>query len=189
MSQTRTASLDLNALRDTILQAQRNGKAESPDPLRQVQVDREGGISIGPATGAQRSSLVPIETFAGRLEDDRLVVRRALPSNTREMTTKEGITGFLYTIGNDLSEEYAMFAYFDGSYYCVKLVAPELEQHWKSPHTGHLYSNGKLCLGSACNGGRMDLESAFKKSCLWALGISIALKTGRFPFSINNLSD
>jgi hypothetical protein len=127
-----------------------------------------------------------VDTFRSRLDADRGVVSQKLPTNTKEVTTSDGVTGFLYTILTAYKDEFVLFAYFDGAYYQVKVISPEIESRWQTPHTGHLYTSGRICFGPSYGGGMPTLEGAFAKSVLWANGLSVALITGKFPFSINN---
>lgn len=186
---TTTREPDLNRLRDLVRQNQRTGDVRPNDPNKQVTVDREGNLHVGNAPGGQPTSKVPQEVFADRLAEDRTIARRKMPTNTVEITTAEGVTGFLYSVASELRDTYKMFAYFDGAFYQVKVLEPALEERWHSPHTGHLWKDGRICFGQAFGSGMPTLEDAFAKSCLWANGMSVALRdpNNKFPFSINNI--
>lgn len=152
-------------------------------------VDSEAGIHTGDQVAGDKRpvSEVQQDTFAigSRLGKDRKTVSKKLPANTKEIKTSEGVTGWFYQFRCQLGKVYELFLWFDGAYYQVKLVTPRLEDHWKSPHTGHLYSSGKICLGDDFNNGMPSLEAAYAKSVVWATGMSVALKTGTFPFNYN----
>lgn len=184
--------VDLNRLRANVLNNQTHDDPRPDDRSRQVFVDREGGIHLGNEVNSageeHRLSRIPQETFAAsRHEWEQRVAATKMPRNTRPVTTREGVKGWLYDIRCELGNNYRLFAHFDGNYYQVVVVSPELEHHWNSPHTGHLYSDGRICFGRNYGSGQPTLEDAYAKSVLWANGISIALRTGKFPFSINNL--
>ena len=183
--------VDLNLLRRNVLSNQTSSDPRPNDRSRQVLVDREGGIRLGSDVASpeeeRRLSKVPQETFANRPEREKRVAATKMPRNTRPIITPDGVSGWLYRVRCELGTEYQLFAYHDGQYYQVMLVSPVLEHHWHNPHTGHLYSNGRICFGTRYNSGQPSLEDAFAKSVLWANGISVALRTGTFPFSINNL--
>jgi hypothetical protein len=84
-----------------------------------------------------------------------------------------------------------MFAYFDGSYYQVVVLDPPIEEQYCSPHTGHIFRDGRICFGLNNNSGRASLKDAYAKSVLWAAGMSTMLCSGNetFPFSINNIEE
>jgi hypothetical protein len=180
---------DLNQLRETLFANQQNREAKPSNPKKQVFVDSEAGIHTGDqvAGDSRPISEVQQETFAigTRLGKDRKTVAKKLPSNTKEIKTSEGVTGWFYRFQCQLGKAYELFLWFDGAFYQVKLVSPELESKWISPHTGHLYSSGKLCLGDKFQNGMPTLEAAYAKSVLWATGMSVALETGIFPFNYN----
>lgn len=182
-------SVNLNQLRDDVLKKQKEGNTKPTDPKKKLYVDSKAGIKLGKDVGdAERAGISEVQpdTFeASRLSADRKTARTKMPSGTREIKTNEGVTGWLYGFRCELGRAYQMFAYFDGSNYQVKVVSPEIEAHWKSAHTGHIYSNGNICFGGSFGNGRSTLEEAYAKSVLWATGISIAMSTGEFPFNRN----
>jgi hypothetical protein len=181
-------NVDLNLLRTVVLTNQREGMARPNEPDRKLFVNSDGKLVEG--TQAQRDmrtlSEVPQETFASRLDVDRTTVRNKFPKSTIELTTPNGLVGWMYSITCELGRQYKLFAYFDGNHYQVKLVEPQLEKKWHSPHTGHLFSDGRICFGTQYGSGMPQLQDAFAKSVLWATGMSVALVDGhQFPFSIN----
>ncbi len=178
-----THSVDLNELRNRVLENQQKGTDLPTSPARSVYVDQEGNITLNPQAGQQRSlSQVPQKTFAVSMQRDRQIVAQKLPSNTKQMKSN-GVTGWLYEIKSELGEKYTMFAYFDGDLYQVMVVLPKVAGEY-NPHNAHLYDDGRICFG--LEGGLPTLEQAFAKSVLWANGFSIFLTTRHFPFSMNN---
>jgi hypothetical protein len=164
----------------------------TPDKQSQrVFVDREGQIVEGSqARAGQPLSEVRQDKFATRLDNDRATVATFLPNNAREFVTEEGIVGWVYEFSCEFGTRYSMFAYYDGANYQVHVISPQLESHWKSAHTGHIFPDGRICFGSDYGQGQPTLREAFAKSVLWATGISAA-RFGHtpFPFSANNRTD
>jgi hypothetical protein len=181
-------NLDLNELRSRVIKNQNADTTRPSDPSKTIVVTREGGIHLGDDSAKQAGplTLVPQETFANRHEADRVTVSQFLPANTKPIKTDEGVNGYVYTFKTEFEDEFTLFAYFDGSNYQVQVVSPVIEDHFKSPHTGHLYSDGRICFGQAYGSGMPNLRDAFAKSVLWANGMSVAMRTGQFPFSNNN---
>ena len=181
-------NVDLNRLRDTILQNQNSSNDRPTDQSNKVIVDRDGKIREGANTNSREAGLseVPQETFANRLVEERHIVNNFMPRNTRKITTDEGVTGWLYNFTCEFGDNYLMFAYFDGNYYQVLVIEPKVEGKWNSAHTGHIYSDGRICFGHGYGSGRPTLQEAYSKSVLWANGLSVALRTDHFPFSNNN---
>lgn len=178
-----TRPLDLNELRNRVLENQQRGN-DLPTS-KPVHVDNEGNITLDPQAAQQRNlSQVPQKTFAYSLHHDRQIVAQYLPSNTQEIQFN-GVTGWSYQIESELGEKYRMFAYNDGELYQVIVLFPEVAGQYNQ-HNAHLYNDGRICFG--LEGGLPTLQQAFAKSVLWANGFSIFLKTGQFPFSINNLN-
>lgn len=170
--------VDLNELRNHVLNNQREGNSSRP-----VHVDREGRITTDPQAAHQPNlSKVPQQTFAYSLDKDRQIAAQYLPANTRQMQFN-GVTGWLYQIQCELGNQYQMFAYYDGELYQVMVVFPNVAGRYNQ-HDAHLYNDGRICFRS--QGGLPTLKKAFAKSALWATGFSVFLKTGQFPFSINN---
>jgi hypothetical protein len=167
-------SIDLNKLRERLLRNQQNNNVMPSNPAEQVWVDSEGAIMDGEqARNSDRpTSQVPQRTFASRLEQDRRAVRQFLPANTKETKLSSGQIGFVYTIKCQFNHSYELFLYFDGANYQVLVLRPAIEERIRSPHVGHLFSNGKLCLGDGYGNGAPTLEEAFTRSVLWANGIT-----------------
>ena len=189
MSQ-QTSELDLNGLRELVKKHQQTAdQADKPLTREQVVVTPEGQITVATETSQQNLSTVPLDTFADRVQEDRLTVQQFLPQNSTELTTTEGIVGWAFSIKCQFGRDYTFFAYFDGANYQVKLISPELESKWMSPHTGHIFTNGTLCLGTRYGAGRPTLRDAYAKTVLWATGIStcVLVPGTPFPFSINNV--
>lgn len=137
------------------------------------------------------SSLTEVmqDTFhAGWEKAERRIAETKMPANTRMVTTREGVRGWLYTFETEFRELYSMFAYFDGSFYQVKVISPEVECRFRSPHTGHLYTDGRICMGVGMNSGRRTLQDAYGKSVLWANGFNAMIRGNleAFPFNYND---
>jgi hypothetical protein len=182
--------VDLNRLRETMVGpggTQATGDVRPADPRKQIVVNRDGKINLrSEVDGSDRTlSTVPQETFAAAVNQDQQVVSQYLPRNAERMTTDEGVVGWVYDIRTEYNDDFQFFVYFDGANYQVTVLAPELEARWKSPHTGHIFGDGRICFGNDYDSGMPTLRDAFSKSVLWANGMSIALTTGHFPFSIN----
>lgn len=183
-------NLDLNRLRDTVLQNQNNDMTKPSQSVNKVFVDNEGKIHQGSEHNSNSAmSEVPQDTFANhssRLETENWVINNYMPDNTQRLTSEEGVEGILYSFNCEYGNKYTMYAYYDGCHYQVAVLEPKVEEHWRSPHTGHIYSDGLICFGDDYNrGGRPSLQDAYSKSVLWATGLSVALETGHFPFSAN----
>lgn len=182
-------NLDLNALRDRVLSNQNTGTVRPNDPAKSVTVDREGKMHFPtqPDKAIGPQSQIPQETFAASMEDDIATASQFLPTNTKQITTNEGVVGFLYTFNTELGDQFTLFAFNDGASYQVQVVSPKVEDRFNNPHDGHIFPNsGKICFGSAYNAGMPSLRDAYAKSVLWANGMSVAYRTGKFPFSNNN---
>lgn len=169
--------VDLNQLRNTVLNDQ---QTNSPG---NVYTDSQGNIILNPSND-QRPNLskVPGKVFATVLTCDRQIINQKFPANTQELR-QNGVTGWLYQITSELGDHYTLFAYNDGSQYQVLVVFPEVAGNY-DVHDAHLFSDGRICLQDG--GGMPTLESAYAKSVLWATGFSIFVRTGQFPFSVNN---
>ena len=115
-----------------------------------------------------------------RVVRDEAVVEAKLPSETRRV--KAGRTrGWMYSVTSAEGDAYRLFAWFDGDAYQVKVVEPDLDGRGDL-HACHLFSDGRICFGSADGGGLPALEAAFAKSVLWCHGFSSYRREGRFPF-------
>ena len=180
-------NLDLNRLRDTVIRNQNDSKSKPPEQLNKVFIDSEGKIHEGGSGTSNRLELseVPQDTFADRVLNEKDIVSRYMPKNTRMLTSDEGVSGWIYTFSCELNNDYTMFAYYDGNYYQVLVVEPKVEGEWSSAHTGHIFSDGRICFGDEYDSGLPSLQDAYSKSVLWATGLSVAINTGHFPFSNN----
>jgi hypothetical protein len=181
--------LDLNKLREKILDNQRDGKSLPAEQQDKVHVGREGEIVEGDSTDSQESrklSEVHQGTFYSRHEREREIVSEKLPHNTEYRIVGE-VDGWLYSFNDEFGERYQMFAYYDSDTdrYQVKVVFPEVEGEY-NPHNGHLYSDGRICFKKGGGSGMRTLEKAYAKSVLWASGFTFFQEEGTFPFSINN---
>ncbi|MEI8186925.1 MAG: hypothetical protein WCG19_09535 [Chlorobiaceae bacterium] len=186
--------IDLNALRDAVLQTQAEGRMQPSDEQKTILVSKEGKmIMAGEAGDEERRTMSKVQqdTFHGRTEREALIVHDFMPSSTIPHTTPEGYQGWLYSFQCTYGITYRMFAYFDGSYYQVLVLEPKVEEKYRSAHLGHIYRNGQICFGTRYNSGRATLKQAYAKSVLWATGMSGLLlnKYQIFPMSINNLDD
>jgi hypothetical protein len=174
-----TRQVDLNEVRNRVINNRGSGVDLPSSPNRSVYVDREGNIVTQPQAGEQRQlSQVPQKVFAASVTLDRQVVAQKLPSNTQEMNIS-GVTGWVYEIVSEIGDQYTMFIFHDGSLYQVMVLFPEVAGRY-SPVEGHLFDNGVICLNQ--EHGCSTLEQAYAKSVLWASGFSVYLRTGQFPF-------
>lgn len=183
--------IDLNELRRTVLQSQDLGEEAPSEVARTIVVTKEGELQLGrDLTAAQRRPLAVVQqdTFHSRSDDEARTVREQMPSNTKRHRTEDGVDGYVYSFLCSYRRKYTMFAYYDGSYYQVLVLEPAVEDKYCSPHTGHIYSDGRICFGLQHGNGRRSLADAYAKSVLWATGLSAMLlsKQETFPFSINN---
>ena len=183
--------IDLNRIRAIVHANQRNERANPRNPKATIVVDRDARIHTADELSPDKRrtvSRIQQDTFhASRVKREGGIAESFLPENTRRVTSAEGGTGWLYSFENDFLDSYTMFAFFDGSYYQVLVVSPVVEQRYRSPHTGHIFSSGKICMGQGMNSGRRTLQDAYAKSVLWATGFSAMLhgRLNRFPFNFN----
>ncbi|MFI2640586.1 hypothetical protein [Streptomyces sp. NPDC018610] len=182
---------DLNAVRDSFFASQRRSSEAPTVPDEQVYVDRTGRVRLG--TGTERDaplSKVPHGTFAAlgkaeRLAEERRVARRKLPENAYYEDTP-GAEGWVYSITTEFGNTYVMCAGFNGTQYDVRLLEPALEDVPKlDQHGTHLYHSGKICLSSSLGSGVPDLETAYSRSAVWALGVDFVRLGHSFPFNYN----
>ena len=184
--------IDLNNLARVIRTVQRVEGDDTPvDATRTILVSKEGQLTMAgdiPPEEHRTMSIVKPDTFHGRKETELDTARNFMPASTKQHTSSDGVTGWLYSFHCEYRIAYTMFAYFDGSYYQVLVVDPPVETKYRSAHTGHIFSDSRICFGSGYNGGRESLKDAFAKSVLWATGMSAMVLSGNdtFPFSINN---
>lgn len=184
--------IDLNRLRDIVHSNQAVGNTDPRSPRETIVVDRNASIRTGDSLHpgeAGHVSKIQQDTFhSGLLEIERQTAIQRMPANTRMVVSKEGIRGWLYSFPTEFLETYTMFAYFDGSYYQVLVISPYVEDKFRSPHSAHLYRDGRICMGVGMNSGRSTLADAYAKSVLWANGFSAMIQLGldRFPFNHND---
>lgn len=158
---------------------------------QKIFVDRDARIVMG--TDVERAggpvTEVNQDTFHAQHVSAREEARKYLPPDTR-VDMIDGFEVFSYTVPTEFDVPIELAAYSDGTYYQVKLISPEVETAWKNPHTGHLFSDGQLCLSQSYGGGQPTLRQAYAKSVLWAQGIAaMIMGSERFPFSLNNEGD
>lgn len=184
--------IDLNAIVKTVHDCQRAGNSEIFQPVDTIHVDRNGRLIQSNDLDAPRTetlATVQPDTFHAEWEEaEKRIAKTKMPSNTRMITSREGIRGWLYSFQTEFLDTYKMFAYFDGSFYQVIVVEPYVEQRFRSAHTGHIYSDGRICMGAGMNSGRRTLDDAYAKSVLWANGLSAMIygNLDRFPFNYND---
>lgn len=114
-----------------------------------------------------------------RIEQEREIVRRKLPKNTRSLSV-DGVNGWLYEITCEFGRPYTMFVYWDGSMYKVQLIYPDPGQIPDDVHKHHYLRNGVICLTKSI--GYRNLEDAWAKSVLFATGWTALQETGSFQF-------
>ncbi|MEX6777919.1 hypothetical protein [Limnospira fusiformis] len=173
-----TQQVDLNEVRNRVINNRQQGVDLPRSPRQAVYVDNGGNIVTDPEpSGHRHLSQVPQKIFAASLMQDRQVVVRKLPPNAQEMNIS-GVTGWVYDITSELGDHYTMFIFNDGSLYQVMVLFPEVAGRY-SVTEGHLFPNGCICLNE--EHGYRSLEQAYAKSVLWATGFSIYARTGNFP--------
>lgn len=182
--------VDLNRLRDTIKQNQRQEDALPDDFWRKAFVDPNGKIHLGrdgTTTDGRPASEIHQGIFAAGnpivRADTHALVQTYLPAGT-ELIEQDGVPGWIYDFQDEVGQWWQMFLFHDGSLYQVQVVSPELDGQGYNVHNAHLFSDGRICLSAL--GGVHDLRQAYAKSVLWASGFSVFRTTGQFPFSINN---
>lgn len=116
---------------------------------------------------------------SSRIERERSIVRRKLPSNTRFLAVG-GTEGWVYDLVCEFGNQYTMFVYWDGSMYKVKMVYPDPGSLPDDVHKHHYFRNGVICLTSSV--GYARLEDAYAKSVLFATAWSAFQETGEFEF-------
>ncbi|WP_246793894.1 hypothetical protein [Burkholderia perseverans] len=130
-----------------------------------------------------------------RYEQDRADVARFLPTNTVYHRIGEQDV-WTFTKDTELQVVFTISLYFcadeDIPGYCAQLVSPTIEKAWQNIHVGHIFPDGVICLGGASMRTRRTLREAFAKSCLWAEGMAVMIRSrevgqpSEFPFSANN---
>lgn len=173
----------LDRIRDQMLQAQKAGQTRPAKPKEKIVADRSGRIGFAEDLSDGRAlSEVTQEVFAARIDDDRAIAASRLPVGTREVVV-DGVTGWTYRFKNEFGEDFALWAFFDGTMYQAVLLKPH-DTTRSGAHDKHLFSNGYLCLSPS--GGCATLSDAYARSVVWSNGYSALLRTGSFPFSLNN---
>lgn len=99
-----------------------------------------------------------------------------MPAETRKVRA-DGVAGWLYPVTTPSGDRYELFAWFDGSGYQVRVVAPDL---WGRDdlHACHLFRDARICFGAR----EGTLAGAYARSVLWARGFSAYRRGGRFTF-------
>lgn len=123
------------------------------------------------------------QNLSQQMIQDRQVIAEKFPRNTQEMEF-QGVTGWSYTLTNEFSDQYTMFAYNDGDRYQVIVLFPEDAVQY-SQQNAYILDDGRIVINSEI--GFSTLKQAFAISVLWAVSFSAFKKTGMFPFSINSL--
>jgi hypothetical protein len=194
------ADIDMNVVRGVILDGQeaREGTAgehETPTD-KGVRIDREGQMtSPTSSTGDRSESTAPDSTFKAfgmtRHSRDQKIINKYLPKNSKPYTTPEGLNGWIYEIINEYNEQFQLFICFDGAFYQVYCITPEIDEEmrrgsplFQNAHDGHIFEDARICMGDAYGSGWKDLRGAFTKSVIWSNGISYMLRSGNpFPFN------
>ena len=136
--------------------------------------------------------------MSSRYVREQTEVASYLPPNTRHECI-DGRDVWIFCKKTTLGVDFEIAIYYDFEEsppgYCAQLVSPVIETSWMSPHVGHIFKDGVICLGGESMRTRRTLRESYAKSCLWAEGISVMITSkliGRpthFPFSKNNTSD
>lgn len=116
-----------------------------------------------------------------RAERERAAVER-MPSETRAVRV-DGVPGWLYPLTTSSGDRFELFAWFDGSAYQVRVVAPDLWGRDELLHACHLFRDARICFGAWDGGGVSSLDAAYERSVLWAHGFSAFRRGGRFTFT------
>jgi len=181
--------VDLNKLRETILNNQNRNDTLPSNKDRKILVNKDGKIMDGSQTNGDQKQLSEVHqgVFAySRTLAEQKIIKEKFPKNTK-MIKVSGIKGWYYSFKDEFGVPYTMYAYFDGNAYQVKVVSPEVEGKYSNVHECHLYRDGRICFGEGYGGGLPSLEHAFAKSVVWANGFTIYENTKKYPFSRNNL--
>jgi hypothetical protein len=120
-----------------------------------------------------------------------------LPASTLHKII-DGKNVWIFKKNTEVGIQFEIAIYFDPDEdppgYCAQLLSPEIEDTWKTPHHGHIFDDGVICLGGGSMRTRKKLRDSFSKSCLWAEGMAIMIQShlagspSEFPVSINNNS-
>lgn len=134
--------------------------------------------------------------MSSRRERDLREYRDFMPDNTM-VIDQDGRTLFVFEKDTEVQIPFSIAVYFDPDEngYCAHVIAPEIEEEWKSIHVGHVFKDGVICLGGENMRAKTSLREAYGKSCLWAEGMAIMITSHlrgepcEFPFSNNNTPD
>lgn len=187
-----SSAIDLNHIRNLVLDSQIQGHTHPLSPKATVAIDRDARIRTGdtlrPGEYNHVAIVQPDVFHAGWEQAERRIVETKMPANTRMYITREGVRGWIYSFQTEFRDTYKMFAFFDSGFYQVQVIEPNLEQRFRSPHIGHIFSNGRICMGASMDAGRRTLADAYAKSVLWANGISAMIhgNLDKFPFNYND---
>ena len=189
-TETKKNPIDFNALIRSVHLSQQAESTGEIVPPPTTFIDKEGRLrQRGDGLTEPVIGVVPTDAFhASREEIELATVREKMPTNTQRFRTTEGVSGWLYWVETEFKDWYQFFAFLDGSYYQVMVIFPHVERRFRSPHTGHVFSNGRICMGNRYEFGRPTLDEAFAKSVLWANGFNAMVRGNRdtFPFNYND---
>ncbi|MEM8723245.1 MAG: YkvA family protein [Cyanobacteria bacterium P01_G01_bin.39] len=115
--------------------------------------------------------------------EDRQSIAESFPSNRQEMEFN-GVTGWLYTLTNESSDEFKMFVYNDGNRYQVVVVFPENAIQYSLENI-YISDDGRIVNNS--ENGFSSLEEALKISVHWAM-FSAKEETDILPSEQTSLS-
>lgn len=167
--------VDLNKLRDTLIQSQRNGDTNPSSLSKTIVVDQNGRISMADDLNSyerQSVSEVQQDTFHSQDEPEEDSLQRYMPTDTQEITTEEGVQGWLFTITNSQGIKFRMFTYNDGQSYRVMVVDPVLESN-SNLHELHLNGDGTILFQARDSSSSIDsLVAAQKETIIWAESIT-----------------
>jgi hypothetical protein len=182
---------DLNKIAQAARDNQRRGDVDPADPSRQMFTNQEGDILMGDQVdpgNAQRYSRITQETFyAGegpRLALERRIVSDKMPGNTFQASDGT-TTGWVYSVTNEFSDTYTLFAWYDigTATYKISLVEPDLRGR-VGVEDCHLFSDGTICLKREGGPGYRNLEDAYSRSVLWTRGASCYRRGYGFQFNL-----
>lgn len=133
--------------------------------------------------------------MSARLRRDQEWVAKYMPKNTWFAKVDERDV-WVFQKMTEVGVGFEIAIYFDPTEsapgYVAQVRSPPIENAWKSPHVGHIFSDGVICFGGPSSRTRTTMADAYAKACLWAegMGIMIAAKAigtpTAFPFSTNN---
>ncbi|MCW2929840.1 MAG: hypothetical protein JWM19_802 [Actinomycetia bacterium] len=182
---------DLNKIAQAARENQRRGEVDPADPTRQMFTNKDGDILMGDQVdpqNAERYSRITQETFfaadSPRLALERRIVGDKMPSNTFQASDGT-TTGWVYSVTNEFSDKYTLFAWYDmaTATYKVSLVEPDLRGK-VGVEDCHLYGDGTICLKREGGHGYRNLEDAYSRSVLWTRGASCYRRGYGFQFNL-----